>query len=131
MLRDWLVAHRITTAFIPTPLAECLLALPWPSETALRTMLTGADTLHVYPPVGLPFLLVNNYGSTECTVVSMSGPVDPNSSTDHLPPIGRAIANTEVYILNEAGNQVPAETTGELHIGGIGVARGYRNRAEL
>lgn len=131
LLRDWLVAQRITTAFIPTPLAEYLLALPWPSETALRTMLTGADTLHVYPPVGLPFLLVNNYGPTECTVVATSGPVDPNSSTDHLPPIGRAIAKTEVYILNEAGNQVPAETTGELHIGGIGVARGYRNRPEL
>jgi acyl carrier protein len=61
----------------------------------------------------------------------MSGAVHPNSSTGHLPPIGRAIANTEVYILNEAGNQVPAETTGELHIGGIGVARGYRNRPEL
>jgi amino acid adenylation domain-containing protein len=131
LLRDWLVAHRITIAFIPTPLAEYLLALPWPSETALRTMLTGADTLHVYPPVGLPFLLVNNYGPTECTVVATSGPVDPNSSTDHLPPIGRAIAKTEVYILDEAGNQVPAETTGELHIGGIGVARGYRNRPEL
>jgi amino acid adenylation domain-containing protein len=131
LLRDWLVAQRITSAFIPTPLAEYLLALPWPSETALRTMLTGADTLHVYPPVGLPFLLVNNYGPTECTVVATSGAVHPNSSTDHLPPIGRAIANTEVYILNEAGNQVPAETTGELHIGGIGVARGYRNRPEL
>jgi amino acid adenylation domain-containing protein len=130
-LRDWLVAQRITTAFIPTPLTECLLALPWPSETALRTMLTGADTLHIYPPAGLPFLLVNNYGPTECAVVSTSGPVHPTSSTDHLPPIGRAIANTEVYILNEAGNQVPAETTGELHIGGIGVARGYRNRPEL
>jgi amino acid adenylation domain-containing protein len=130
-LRDWLVAQRITTAFIPTPLAECLLALPWPSETALRTMLTGADTLHIYPPTGLPFSLVNNYGPTECTVVSTSGPVHPTSSTDHLPPIGRAIANMEVYILNEAGNQVPAETTGELHIGGIGVARGYRNRPEL
>jgi amino acid adenylation domain-containing protein len=131
LLRDWLVAQRITTAFIPTPLAECLLALPWPSETALRTMLSGADTLHVYPPVGLPFLLVNNYGPTECTVVATSGPIHPNSSTDHVPPIGRAITNTEVYILNEAGHQVPAGTTGELHIGGIGVARGYRNRPEL
>jgi acyl-coenzyme A synthetase/AMP-(fatty) acid ligase/acyl carrier protein len=131
LLRDWLVSERITIAFIPTPLAERLLTLPWPSETALRTMLTGADTLHVYPPAGLPFLLVNNYGPTECTVVATSGPVHSNASTDQLPPIGRAIANTELYILDEAGNQVPAETTGELHIGGIGVARGYRNRPQL
>jgi amino acid adenylation domain-containing protein len=130
-LRDWLVAQRITIAFIPTPLAERLLTLPWPSETALRTMLTGADTLHVYPPAGLPFLLVNNYGPTECTVVATSGPIHPNGSTDQLPPIGCAIANTEVYILDGAGNQVPMETAGELHIGGIGVARGYRNRPQL
>ena len=131
LLRDWLVAQRITIAFIPTPLAEHLLTLPWPPETALRTMLTGADTLHVYPPVGLPFLLVNNYGPTECTVVATSGPVHSNASTDQLPPIGSAIANTEVYILDESGNQVPIGTAGELHIGGIGVARGYRNRPQL
>jgi amino acid adenylation domain-containing protein len=130
-LRDWLVAQRITIAFIPTPLAERLLTLPWPSETALRTMLTGADTLHVYPPAGLPFLLVNNYGPTECTVVATSGPIHSNASTDQLPPIGCAIANTEVYILDAAGNQVPMETAGELHIGGIGLARGYRNRPQL
>jgi amino acid adenylation domain-containing protein len=131
LLRDWLVAQRITIAFIPTPLAEHLLALPWPADIALRTMLIGADTLHVYPPTGLPFLLVNNYGPTECTVVATSGPVHSNSSTDQLPPIGCPIANTEVYILDEAGNQVPVERTGELHVGGMGVARGYRNRPEL
>ena len=131
LLRDWLVAQRITIAFIPTPLAEHLLTLPWPSETALRTMLTGADTLHVYPPAGLPFQLVNNYGPTECTVVATSGPVHSNASTDELPPIGYAIANTEVYILDESGNQVPVGTAGELHIGGMGVARGYRNRPEM
>ncbi len=131
LLRDWLVAQRITMAFIPTPLAEHLLTLPWPSETALRTMLTGADTLHVYPPAGLPFLLVNNYGPTECTVVATSGPVHSNASTDQLPPIGCAIANTEIYILDESGNQVAVGTAGELHVGGIGVARGYRNRPQL
>jgi amino acid adenylation domain-containing protein len=131
LLRDWLVAQGVTIAFIPTPLAEHLLTLPWPPETALRTMLTGADTLHVYPPAGLPFLLVNNYGPTECTVVATSGPVHSNASTDQLPPIGRAIANTEIHILDESGNQVPMGTAGELHIGGIGVARGYRNRPQL
>src|SRR5437867_8245942 len=131
LLRNWLVAQRITIAFIPTPIAEHLLKLPWPSETALRTMLTGADTLHGYPPVGLPFLLVNNYGPTECTVVTTSGPVHSNDSTHQLPPIGCAIANTQVYILDESGKQVPMETAGELHIGGMGVARGYRNRPEL
>lgn len=130
-LRDWLVAERITVSFIPTPVAEHLLTLPWPDGTALRTMLTGADTLHSYPPVGLPFLLVNNYGPTECTVVTTSGEIHLNGATPHLPTIGRAIANTQVYVLNPAGEEVPIGTAGELHIGGLGVARGYRNRIEL
>jgi amino acid adenylation domain-containing protein len=130
-LRDWLVAQRITMSFIPTPMAEHLLTLPWPSGSVLRTMLTGADTLHSYPPVGLPSLLVNNYGPTECTVVATSGPVHSNNSTRQLPPIGCPIANTQVYILDESGKQVPMGTAGELHIGGIGLARGYRNRPEL
>jgi amino acid adenylation domain-containing protein len=130
-LRNWLVAQGITISFIPTPMAERLLTLPWPSGIALRTMLTGADTLHGYPPVGLPFLLVNNYGLTECAVVTTSGPVYPNGSTDRLPAIGRAITNTQVYILDESDRQVSMGTIGELHVGGLGVARGYRNRPEL
>ncbi len=130
-LRDWLVAQGITISFIPTPMARLLLAIPWPSGIALRTMLTGADTLHGYPPAGLPFLLVNNYGLTECAVVTTSGPVYPNGATDRLPPIGWPIANTQVYILDESRRQVPTGTTGELHVGGLGVARSYRNRPEL
>jgi amino acid adenylation domain-containing protein len=130
-LRDWLVAQRITISFIPTPMAEHLLTLPWPSGTVLRTMLIGGDTLHRYPPVGLPFLLVNNYGPTECTVVATSGPVYSNELTHQLPPIGSPVANTQVYILDESGKQVPMGTAGELHIGGMGVARGYRNRPDL
>ena len=48
-LRDWLVANRITISFIPTALAESLMQMDWPAETALRFLLTGADTLHRYP----------------------------------------------------------------------------------
>lgn len=130
-LRDWLVAQRITISFVPTPMAEHLFGLRWPENTTLRVMLTGGDTLHHYPPAELPFLLVNNYGPTECTVVATSGPVSPGVSEPQLPPIGCAIANTEIYILDESGREVPNETPGELHIGGLGVARGYRNRPEL
>jgi amino acid adenylation domain-containing protein len=131
LLRDWIVAQRITIGFIPTPMAEHLLALPWPSGTVLRTMLVGGDILHRYPPAGLPFLLVNNYGPTECTVVTTSGPVYSNNSHNQLPSIGSPVANTRVYILDESGQQVPAGTPGELHVGGTGVARGYRNRPDL
>ncbi len=92
-LRDWLVARQITISFVPTAIAEQLIALPWPKETALRFLLTGADTLHRYPPPGLPFALVNNYGPTECTVVATSGVIPPGGNREMLPSIGFPIDN--------------------------------------
>jgi amino acid adenylation domain-containing protein len=131
LLRDWLVGNSITVAFLPTALAERMLALEWPPETALRYLLTGADTLHHYPGVSLPFALVNNYGPTEVTVVATSGRVSPTAQVGVLPSIGRPVANTEIYILDEQQRQAPIGVSGELHIGGIGLARGYLNRPDL
>jgi amino acid adenylation domain-containing protein len=130
-LRDWLVAHRITITFVPTPLAERMITLPWPGNTALRLLLTGADTLHGYPPSGLPFTLVNNYGPTECTVVASSGAVPSDECPNQLPSIGRPIANTEIHVLDEQRRPVAVGVTGELYIGGAGIARGYINHPEL
>src|SRR5437588_3960673 len=130
-LRDWLVKERIAISFLPTALAEHLMALEWPAQTALRFLLTGADTLHRYPASRLPFELVNNYGPTECTVVATSGRVRPEIDAKGLPTIGRPIANTSIYILDENLREVPPGAEGELCIGGVGVARGYLNRPEL
>lgn len=130
-LRDWLVTEEISISFLPTALAERVMTLAWPASTALSFLLTGADTLRRFPGHNLPFQLVNNYGPTECTVVTTSGFVSPDIGPNTLPTIGRPIANTEVYILDENLQQVPVGATGELHIGGVGVARGYLNRPEL
>ena len=131
LLRDWLVTEEITVSFLPTALAERVMSLEWPLSTALRILLTGAETLRRFPSNNLPFQLVNNYGPTECTVVATSGFVSPDLSSNALPTIGRPIANTEIHILDENLQQVPAGSAGELHIGGAGVARGYLNRPEL
>lgn len=130
-LRDWMVSHGITISFLPTALAERMLDLAWPKETALRVLLTGADTLRRYPRAGLPFALVNNYGPTECTVVATSGIISARESGEELPTIGRPIANTQVYIVDEQLKPVPNGTAGELLIGGAGVARGYLGLTEL
>jgi amino acid adenylation domain-containing protein len=130
-LRDWLLREKITISFAPTPLAERMLKLPWPKETSLRFLLTGADTLHSYPTAGLPFILVNNYGPTECTVVATSAPVPVQVSTGKLPPIGRAIDNAEIYILDESLGRVQDGTVGEIYVGGDGLAKGYLHDAEL
>ncbi len=131
LLRDWLVSNQITISFLPTALAESLLVLEWPPETALRYLLTGADTLRLYPDATLPFTLVNNYGPTEATVVATSGRIFPVAQAETPPPIGRPIANTQVYILDEHLRAVPMGTPGELCVGGDGLARGYLNRPEL
>jgi amino acid adenylation domain-containing protein len=130
-LRDWLLSQEITITFVPTPMAERLMTLHWPAKVPLRMMLTGADTLHSYPSPELSSLLVNNYGPTECTVVATSGPVLPEERQEQLPSIGRPIDNTCIYILDDQSREVPIGTAGELHIGGAGLARGYRNRPEL
>ncbi len=130
-LRDWMVSNSISIGFVPTPLAERMITLEWPRETALRLLLTGADTLRSYPPSNLPFTLVNNYGPTECTVVATSGPVLSNGHRDALPGIGRPISNVQIYILNEQLEHVRVGTPGEIYIGGAGVARGYLNAPEL
>jgi amino acid adenylation domain-containing protein len=129
-LRDWMLAERITIGFVPTPLAERMLALAWPARTPLRALLTGADTLHRYPSASLPFALVNNYGPAECTVVTTSGVVASRADAS-LPPIGRAIDNVDVLILDAARRPVPPGAAGELYIGGAGLARGYRHHPEL
>jgi amino acid adenylation domain-containing protein len=131
LLRDWLLSNRITIAFAATPLAEAMLTLDWPAQAELRLLLTGADTLHRFPRPGLPFELVNNYGPTECTVVSTSGRVPPAANGTGRPSIGRAISHAEIRILDANEHPVPAGTEGQICIGGGGVARGYRNRPDL
>ena len=130
-LRDWMVANRITVSFVPTPIAQRLIFLDWPAETTLRFLLTGADVLQQYPPPGLPFTLVNNYGPTECTVVALSGSVPSHPKPATLPPVGRPILNTEVFLLDEDMQPVPKGVAGELHIAGAGVGRGYLHDPDL
>jgi amino acid adenylation domain-containing protein len=131
-LKAWLGAQAINVCFLPTPLAESLLSSEWPSGLSLRALLTGGDRLHLYPPPGQGFELVNHYGPTESTVVTTSAVVAPRSGTvDAAPPIGRPVANTQVYVLDSHLRPVPVGVSGELYVGGAGLARGYLNRAEL
>ena len=97
----WMIRERVTIAFVPTVHATPMMAMEWPATTALRLLLTGGDVLHHAPAVQLPFDVVNNYGPTECTVVATSAVLKPGSHG--APPIGRPIAGTSVYLLNEHG----------------------------
>lgn len=83
--------------------------------------------------VGRKVRLVNSYGPTETTVaVTLCdlGRQDRNNALGSV-PIGRAMANTTLYVLDKSMRPVPIGVGGELHIGGAGVARGYVNRPDL
>ena len=127
----WLAAKGITLAFVPTPLAEAMLAEPWPENCALRALLTGGDKLHHAPGLNVPCALVNHYGPAESTVVTTRALIPPGKGNGQAPPIGRPIANTQVYILDARLQPVPVGMPGQLHIGGAGLARGYHNRPAL
>jgi amino acid adenylation domain-containing protein len=130
-LRDYLVTENITHCFAATAIAERLLALEWPKTAKLRFLLTGADTLRVFPPAGLPFQLVNNYGPTECTVLATSGVIPPNDGSNTLPTIGHAIPGARIYLLDPNLKPVSDGEQGEIYVGGAGVSLGYVGRPDL
>jgi amino acid adenylation domain-containing protein len=74
--------------------------------------------------------LHNLYGPTETTVASTAW-TPPADGELNTVPIGKPIANTRIYILDGAGEPAPVGVTGEMYIGGAGVARGYWNRPDL
>jgi amino acid adenylation domain-containing protein len=75
---------------------------------------------------------INTYGPTETSICATA--FEPKYTGEPIPeniPIGRPLANVQVYLLDSSLNPVPVGVDGELHVGGVGVARGYLNRPEL
>jgi len=125
-LPSWLAAERITTCFLPTPLAEEVLARPLPPGLVLRRLLTGGDRLRRPPAVQPPFTYCNHYGPTESSVVTTWAPVAGGG--DGPPAIGRPIDGLRVHLLDRRLRPAPRGAAAELCIGGIGLARGYLGR---
>ncbi|CAM3667937.1 non-ribosomal peptide synthetase [Xenorhabdus thuongxuanensis] len=81
---------------------------------------------------------INSYGPTETTVIATTLTVDKltidNTQFPYINdniPIGRPLPNTRIYILDTLGQPVPIGVSGEIHIAGLGVARGYLNKPEM
>ncbi|MEG3938620.1 amino acid adenylation domain-containing protein [Microcoleus sp. S36b_A3] len=102
----------------------------------LRLLLAGGDVLSV-PHVQKLLReapncqLINGYGPTENTTFTCCFAIARDSQISNSVPIGRPIANTQVYILDRHLQPVPIGVPGELYAGGAGLARGYLNRPDL
>jgi amino acid adenylation domain-containing protein len=72
--------------------------------------------------------LINAYGPTEATVCATMHECADEAGA---PPIGRPIANARVYVLDAHGRPAPVGVVGEIHVGGVGVGRGYWNQPQL
>jgi amino acid adenylation domain-containing protein/thioester reductase-like protein len=100
-------------------------------QCGLRLVLIGGEAIDgalwtvLAQTPGLDFF--NVYGPTECTVDATAAHVDAAAT----PHIGSPMANRRIYILSDQGQPVPLGSTGEIHIGGAGVGRGYLNRPEI
>jgi acyl-CoA synthetase (AMP-forming)/AMP-acid ligase II/acyl carrier protein len=127
--------HGVTHLQCTPSMARMLIADPNTASAlaGLERMLVGGEALS--EPLAAELkralpkgTLTNMYGPTETTVWSMTHDVESQAGPV---PIGRPIANTQIYVLDSALNPVPVGVIGDLYIGGDGVARGYLKRPEL
>ncbi|OQY57302.1 MAG: hypothetical protein B6247_00650, partial [Candidatus Parabeggiatoa sp. nov. 2] len=136
--------ENLTVLNLPTPYwHEWVLDLSQtstPLPDCLRLVMVGSETVRLEPLLCWQKTLahsvkwLNAYGLTETTIGATfyQPPItDLNEGTVFSVPIGRPLANVQIYILDHFLQPTPVGVPGELHIGGVGLARGYKGRPDL
>jgi amino acid adenylation domain-containing protein len=126
-----IIRHAAPDLICATPTTwRALIEAGWRGDGKLKIMSGGEALTRELAEQLLPrcAVLWNAYGPTETTMYSALHQV--NSGYGPV-PVGRAIANTQLYVLDQEGRLLPPGVRGELYIGGEGLARGYRARPEL
>ena len=120
--------ERRITHLVISPSALAALAPPELPDLELIVVAGEACSAEVVKRWGAGRGFYDAYGPTETTVWATGGTCEDSKTR---PAIGRAVANTQVYVMDERHQVVPLGVPGELCIGGVGIARGYINRPEL
>jgi amino acid adenylation domain-containing protein len=121
---------------------DALMGLDDQTRTALltnqiRAVLTASEPLMADLPrrwrfdLGHPAEMINMFGQTETTGIATTYTIPAEDDSERQTvPIGYPIANTQIYVLDDQQNQVPAGAVGEIYVGGRGVGSGYLNQIE-
>ncbi|MDY6852516.1 MAG: amino acid adenylation domain-containing protein, partial [Thermodesulfobacteriota bacterium] len=135
-LGDILKQYRITTLWLTAGLFHQMVSNHLEGLKPVRQLLAGGDVLS--PNLVKKALetldgcrLINGYGPTENTTFTCCHVMTDSRQVGDTVSIGRPISNTQVHILDKHLKPVPVGVTGELFIGGDGLARGYLNQPEL
>jgi amino acid adenylation domain-containing protein len=130
-----IIENKVTTLqLVPSMLRVLLEAERIRECTSLRRVFCGGEALTAEVVAAfrqkLNAKLINLYGPTEASIDATSQTID-DLPTEQLVSLGKPLANMRVYLLDSDGNPVPLGVQGEIHIGGVGLARGYLLRPEL
>jgi len=139
-LLNFLVEAEINRLFLPFVALQQLVEIA-ESEglvpDGLRELNVAGEQLQINNPTISFFnklqscVLHNHYGPSECHAVTTHTLDGDRQAWPALPPVGKPIYNTQIYLLDHRLQAVPIGVSGELYIGGVSLARGYFNRPEL
>ena len=123
---SFLNSHKITVITLPPAYLDLLDIYEF---EYLRVLITAGEKANATKAneYGRNFKYFNAYGPTENSIGCIWCKIDPAWKDRINVPIGKPIINTEAYILNSMLHPVPIGVSGELYVGGIGLARGYKN----
>jgi len=134
---DFIARNMITIMWVTTALFDQLVAFRPGIFSGVKYLLSGGDvvspkTVHkvLSHPGGRPRAFVNGYGPTEAGILATFYTVTELDDTSTPLPIGRPLADTALYVLDDDQKPVPCGEAGELYIGGHRLAKGYLNLPE-
>ncbi|WP_370640379.1 amino acid adenylation domain-containing protein, partial [Myxococcus sp. XM-1-1-1] len=133
-LASLIIERKVNAAVLATALFDVMQQHQPEALAQVRRLVVGGDVLpapRVQERLAQGRSITNGYGPTEATVAATQHTLNPGDVPGDSIPIGRPLANTQVYVLDAHLRPVPVGVPGELFIGGPGLARGYQHQPAL